>query len=75
MKKITSVLLAITMLFSLTATVSAESEKSGFTDIEDVRRTINEIYDENSNVTIEKINMKSVYKMDENVVSDEVTKS
>lgn len=32
---------------------------------------INEIYDENSNVTIEKINMKSVYKMDENVVSDE----
>ena len=47
MKKIISVLLAITMLFSVTATVSAESEKSGFTDIEDVRRTINEIYDEN----------------------------
>ena len=32
---------------------------------------INEIYDENSNVTKEKINMKSVFTMDENVVRDE----
>ena len=32
---------------------------------------IKEIYDENSNVTMEKINMKSVFTMDENVVRDE----
>lgn len=47
MKRLISILLTITILFSITITASAENKKCVFTDIEDIRQTINKIYDKN----------------------------